>query len=31
MDQAHLKNTIEKLEFLRKKQNAEIDELIISL
>jgi len=31
MDQAHLQNTIEKLEFLRKKQNTEIDELIVSL
>ena len=31
MDQAHLKDTIQKLESLRQKQNAEIDELIISL
>ena len=31
MDQAHLQDTIEKLESLRKKQNAEIDELIVSL
>ena len=28
---SHLKDTIQKLESLRQKQNAEIDELIISL
>jgi len=28
---AHLQDTIQQLEILRKKQNAEIDELIISL
>ena len=31
MDQAHLLDTIKKLECLRKKQSAEIDELIVSL
>ena len=28
---AHLQDTIKQLEILRKKQNAEIDELIVSL
>ena len=28
---AHLQDTIQQLEILRKKQNAEIDELIVSL
>jgi hypothetical protein len=31
MDQAHLKDTIQKLESLRQKQNAETNELIVSL